>query len=80
MKTQLAKWGNSLAIRIPKEVAAAARMQEGDGIELKTAGPGAIRIRAVKKKPTLAQFVRGITPRNRHTESDWGKPAGNELW
>jgi len=80
VKAHLAKWGNSLAVRIPKNVAEEARLQEGDGIELKAIGPGAIRIRTVKTKPTLAQLVRGITPRNRHAESDWGPPVGNELW
>lgn len=80
MKAHLAKWGNSLAVRIPTHVAEAARLQEGDGIELSAVEPGAIRIRMVKTKPTLAQLVRGITPRNRHSERDWGPPVGNELW
>jgi antitoxin MazE len=31
-KAQLAKWGNSLAVRIPKSVAEQARIQEGDAI------------------------------------------------
>lgn len=80
MKAQLAKWGHSLAVRIPKHVLEAAQLREGDGIELKATGRGAIRIRAVKSKPTLAHFVRRITLQNRHSESDWGPSAGNELW
>ncbi len=80
MKAQLRKWGNSLAVRIPKPVAEAARLRQGDRLELKVAGPGAIQIRTAKTRPTLAQLIRGITPENRHGETDWGKAVGNELW
>lgn len=80
MKAQLRKWGNSLAVRIPKPVAEAAQMQQGDRLEFQVAGPGTLRIRKAKTKPTLAQLVRGITPENRHDETDWGAPVGNEVW
>ena len=80
MKAQLTKWGNSLAIRIPKAVAEAAKLRQGDRLELAVAGPGAVEIRSAKQKPTLAQLVKGITPENRHGETDWGKQVGNELW
>jgi antitoxin MazE len=80
MKTQLRKWGNSLAIRVPKPVAAAAELKQGDRLEFHVTGPGAIHIRAEKAKPTLSQLVREITDENRHAEADWGKPTENELW
>jgi antitoxin MazE len=80
MKAHLGKWGNSLAVRIPKNIAEEASLEEGDGIEVKAVGPGSIQIRTMKRKPTIAQLVRGITPGNRHSESDWGRPVGNELW
>ena len=80
MKAEVAKWGNSLAVRIPKAVAEAAKLRKGDRLELAVAGPGAVQIRSAKQKPTLAQRVKGITPENRHGQTDWGKPAGNELW
>lgn len=80
MKTQLTKWGNSLAVRIPKAVAEKARLRRGDHIELHVSRSGAVEIRSRKPKPTLAQLVRGITPQNRHRETGWGSPRGNELW
>lgn len=80
MKAQLKKWGNSLAVRIPKPVAEAAKLCQGDRLEFKVPGPGAIQIRSAKSKPTLAQLIRGINPENRHAETDWGQPVGNELW
>ena len=80
MKTQLAKWGNSLAVRIPKPVALAAKLKTGDDLEVDVDGPGRVRIRKRKQKPTLEQLVSRITPENRHSETDWGDPVGKELW
>jgi antitoxin MazE len=80
MKTQLAKWGNSLAVRIPKPVAVAAELRMGDDLEVDVEGPGRVRIRKPKRKPTLEQLVAGITPENQHSETDWGEPVGKELW
>lgn len=78
-KAQLAQWGNSLAIRIPKAVLAAAKLDPGDHLEFKIAGPGAIQIRAIKPKRSLSQLVRAITPKNCHAQIEWGEPVGREL-
>jgi antitoxin MazE len=80
MKTQLAKWGNSLAVRIPKPVAVAAKLRTGDDLEVDVEGPGRVRIRKLQRKPTLEQLVVGITSENHHSEIDWGEPVGKELW
>jgi antitoxin MazE len=80
MKTQLAKWGNSLAIRIPKPVADAAKLRSGDHLELDVEAPGSVRIRRPQRQPTLEELIRAITPENRHEEIDWGEPTGKELW
>ncbi len=80
MKTQLAKWGNSLAVRIPKPVAEAAKLRSGDALDVDVEGPGAVSIRKPQHEPTLQELVQRITPDNRHSETDWGLPAGKELW
>jgi antitoxin MazE len=80
LKTQLAKWGNSLAVRIPKPVADAANLRNGDALVLDVEAPGAVTIRKSKRAPTLKDLVLRITPENRHSEADWGDPAGKELW
>jgi antitoxin MazE len=80
MKTQVAKWGNSLAIRLPKPVAEAAKLRSGDPLEVDAEGPGRVRLRKPKRRPTLEELVRAITPENRHEEIDWGEPVGKELW
>lgn len=80
MKTQLAKWGNSMAVRIPKTIAQAAKLRPGDHLELAVEPSGTVRIRKSKHKPTLEELVQAITPENRHGEIDWGGPRGQELW
>ena len=80
MKTQIAKWGNSMAVRIPKAVAQAAKLRPGDHLELAAEGSGVVRMRKRKQKQTLQDLVRGITAGNLHKETDWGKAEGNELW
>jgi antitoxin MazE len=80
MKTQLAKWGNSLAVRIPKPIADAAQLNPGDKLELDVEAPGAVTLRKPKQKPSLRELVREITSENCHSETDWGRPGGNEIW
>ena len=78
--TALAKWGNSTGLRIPRNVAEQADLHEGDQVDFEVEAPGVIIIRALKNRPTLESLVSRITPKNRHSETDWGKPQGNEVW
>lgn len=80
MKTQLQQWGNSLAIRIPREVLHQARLRRGDDLELEVSRPGSLKIRRMrKKKLSLAQLVRGMN-RKGTGETDWGRGRGREEW
>ena len=75
---QVVKWGNSLAIRIPKAVAKEARMKEGDSIVIE-AIDGHIELRRREKTPRLEELVAQITPENRYAETDWGSEQGKEI-
>jgi antitoxin MazE len=77
-KAQLAKWGNSLAVRIPKSVAEQARLREGDSIVIEALA-GRIELRPAERIPTLEELVAQITPENRHGEIDWGPNRGKEI-
>jgi antitoxin MazE len=57
-----------------------ANLQEGDAVEFEVQGPGAIVVRVERIQPTLEELVARITPKNRHDETDWGAPIGNEVW
>ena len=77
--TQIAKWGNSLGLRLPKSVALEAQVGEGDTVDVSVKN-GAIVVRPNRPTYTLKQLVAKITPQNRHDESDWGTPVGDEAW
>jgi antitoxin MazE len=77
--TQIAKWGNSLGVRLPKSLALEARIEEGDTVDVSVRN-GAIEIRPSRPTYSLERLVARITPRNRHDETDWGAPVGHEPW
>ena len=79
MKTQMVKWGNSLAVRIPKAVLEEARLKEGDALEIEAAAEGRVELRRPTKIPTLAQLVSQITPENRFAEIRIGGEVGKEV-
>ena len=78
MRAQMLKWGNSLAVRIPKAVAEQAKLSEGDALELEVAADGTVQLQRAGKVPTLAQLVAQITPENRYEEVSWGADVGKE--
>jgi len=77
-ETQVAKWGNSLAVRIPQAIVREARLAEGDRLSLDLAGDGSIVLRSRHRKYSLDELVAKIKPNNRHSETDWGAPQGRE--
>jgi antitoxin MazE len=77
-KAQLAKWGNSLAVRIPKAVAEQARLQEGDAVLIEALA-GHIEVRPAEAIPTLEALVAQINLQNRYEETDWGPEVGKEI-
>ena len=66
-EAQIVKWGNSLAVRIPKPVAEAVGVQEGDPIVIE-ADEGHIKVRRKQQVPTLKELVAKITSENRYEE------------
>ena len=77
--TQIVKWGNSLAVRIPKLTAEEAGVGEGDAISIDVAD-GCIRLRPSQPQvPTLKELVAQITPENRYHEVKTGPARGKEI-
>jgi antitoxin MazE len=75
--SQIVKWGNSLAVRIPKPLAEEAGVREGDPIVIEAAD-GLIRLRPKRRTPTLRELVSQITPENRYDETQSGSARGKE--
>ena len=79
MAHTVSRWGNSLAVRIPKALAEQAGLLEGASIEM-TMADGALVVRARGPVYTLDELVKGISPNSRHRETSTGKPRGREVW
>lgn len=80
MKTRIQKWGNSLALRIPRPFAEEANLREDSPVEL-SVRKGRITLALIEEPElSLAQLVRGITARNRHAETETGDAVGAEIW
>ena len=78
LKAQIVKWGNSLAVRIPKPVAEMAGVEAGDPVILEAAR-GQIRVVRTDQIPTLKELVAQITPENRYQEISTGPERGKEI-
>lgn len=78
MKVQVQKWGNSLALRIPKSFAVETSIENGSTVEV-TLEKGSIVMKPAKEDINLEDLLAGITTENIHSESDFGKPEGREL-
>lgn len=76
-EAQIVKWGNSLAVRIPKPVAEAVGAQEGDPIVIE-AEDGHIKVRRKQRVPALKELVAKITSENRYEEIPSGPARGKE--
>lgn len=81
MITQVAKWGNSLALRIPHALARSLAVVEGRSVELNIED-GRLIVSLIDEKPVykLEELLAGLTSENLHSEVDAGAPVGHELW
>ena len=78
--TQIAKWGNSLAVRIPRAIVEQARLAEGDRLSLGLTKDGSVVMRPSRRRYRLSELVSSITAGNRHAETSWGGTRGKEVW
>lgn len=80
MKTRVQKWGNSLALRIPKSFAAEAGIHADAAVELSLVD-GILIVQPITPQPlTLDQLLRGVTDENLPGEWDTGPAVGKEVW
>ena len=84
MIVEFCRWGNSLAVRIPKVVADALKVSNGRRAEI-TVENGTLVLRPLLKptrKPryTIEELLSGMTRENVPQEVNWDPPRGNEAW
>jgi len=80
MRTRVQKWGNSLALRIPKSFATEVGLQRETSVEVSLADGKLIITPVAKPKLTLKQLLARVTKENLHREVDSGPAIGNETW
>jgi antitoxin MazE len=80
MITRVQKWGNSLALRIPKSFAAEVGLQTDSSVEISLADGKLIIAPITKSKLTLKQLLAQVTDENLHHETETGPALGNEAW
>ncbi len=80
MLTKVQKWGNSLALRIPKAFARDALIEQDSLVEIRLV-EGQIIVTPVEAPSwTLDELLAGITQENIHPEVDSGAAVGKEAW
>lgn len=78
MRAKVQRWGNSLAVRIPKPVAQEVGMTADLEVEMSIKS-GTLVLAPTRRLYTLEELVKGITAKNRHDEIDFGPPVGREI-
>lgn len=80
MLTKVRKWGNSLALRIPRAFALDAQLENDSVVEVSLVD-GQIVIKPIATQNwSLEQLLSGATSNNLHHETDTGEAIGNEVW
>ena len=75
---RISKWGNSLGLRVPRDIAARTGLTEGARVEMEGFADGRIVITPSRRRLTIEELVVGMTPeRSDLMEDDW--PMGDEL-
>ena len=80
MKTMVQRWGNSLALRIPKTFAEEIAVREGDEVEMNVTKGRLVIAPRPPRDYRLGDLVAGIRPGNLHVEITTGTPQGREAW
>jgi antitoxin MazE len=80
MKTRVQKWGNSLALRIPKSFAAEVGLDSNSSVEMSLRDGKLVVVPSDKPKLTLRQLLAQVTDENLHHEVDTGSAVGGEVW
>ena len=78
MHVRVRKWGNSLAIRIPKPLAEDSEVKEGTVLNLAISEGKVVATPIQKKRISLKQLLAKVKKKNLHKEIDFGLPVGRD--
>jgi antitoxin MazE len=80
MHAQIKKWGNSLALRIPKSLAEQLDIQTDTDVEIAVEDGQLVVKLLPQPKLTLEELLSQITAENMHEEVETGTAVGGEVW
>ncbi len=80
MQTKIKKWGNSLALRIPKSFALNANLRQNELVNLTIDKERIIITPIGEKEYSLDELLESVSESNLHSEFDTGVPVGKEIW
>lgn len=80
MRVQVQKWGNSLALRIPKSFAVESKIEQGTTVEVSLESGKIIVFPIAVPEFSLDDLLAKVTPENLHGETDTGGSVGKEAW
>jgi antitoxin MazE len=80
MKTRIQKWGNSLALRIPKSFASEVGLKQDAPVEVSLLDGKLVVTPIIKSPFTLNDLLSQVTDDNLHREVDIGPAIGHESW
>lgn len=80
MKVQIQKWGNSLALRIPKSFAVESKIKQGSTVEVSLEKGKIIVFPVAEPEFLLDDLLAKVTAENLHGEIDTGASVGKETW
>lgn len=80
MRVQIQKWGNSLALRIPKAFVRETNLAQGSAVDIGVKENCIIVKPLNEKKFSLKSLLAGVNKSNTHREEDFGQRQGLEVW
>ncbi|MBW3623588.1 MAG: AbrB/MazE/SpoVT family DNA-binding domain-containing protein [Armatimonadetes bacterium] len=80
MQARVQKWGNSLAVRIPKSFPAESKLDQNSVVEMWVENGRIVLLPVAQPQLALAQLLEGVTPDNLHQEIETGASSGQEAW
>ena len=80
METRVQKWGNSLALRIPKPLASELGLENNSPVELSLVEGKLLISPSAQQSLTLKSLLAKVTEENLHREVDTGPAVGGEAW
>jgi len=80
MRAKIQKWGNSLALRIPKGYAQDANLENNSEVDIYLEDNQIVIKPVSRENKSLEELLAGVNEKNIHSEVETGSAEGKEIW